>query len=199
MCGLHFCCVISGFDKKELLPLACILGAGIFAYSGYMLLQLQHLGLVCVYAWVPLGFWSIDKSGANGTWQPLWRLVMASALAFLAGYPPMWIVFSVCMLAYASFRNKFAWQTIVGTTIALVVSLFVCMVQLLPTLESTALKQMEPRYGAGIQNLDFYISYVIPNYFQLWIESPNRNQSWLRIPIPRRGSVVRPFLGFAPQ
>jgi hypothetical protein len=158
--------------EKNLLPLACILGAGIFAYSGYMLLQLQHLGLVCTYAWVPLGFWGIDESITKGAWQPLWKLVIGSAFGFLAGYPPTWVVFAVCMLAYSTFRYPFAWRPIIGTALALALSLFVCMAQLLPALESTGLKQMLPRYGAGIRNLDFYISYVIPNYFNFGLKTP---------------------------
>jgi hypothetical protein len=158
--------------EKKLLPLACILGAGIFAYSGSMLLQLQHLGSVCAAAWLPLGFWGIDESIAKGRWQPLWKLVTASALCFLAGFPPGWVVFSVCMAAYTAFRYPFAWRPIIGTALALAMSLFVCMVQLLPTLEATALKQMRPRYGSGILDLDFYISYVIPNYFNFGLKTP---------------------------
>jgi hypothetical protein len=158
--------------EKRLSSLACILGAGIFAYSGYMLLQLQHLGLVCAYAWAPLGFWGIDESIIKGSWQPLWKLVMASALAFLAGYPPTWVVFSVSMMAFATFRYPFAGRPIAGAGLALAMSLLVCMVQVAPTLESTALKQMEPRYGAGIRNLDFYISYVIPNYYNFGLRAP---------------------------
>src|SRR5215467_517725 len=42
--------------ERELHALACALGAGVFAFSGYMLHQLQHFGLVAGYAWMPLGF-----------------------------------------------------------------------------------------------------------------------------------------------
>src|SRR5450755_2510466 len=38
--------------NKGLADLACILGAGVFAYSGFAMLQLQHLGLICGYAWL---------------------------------------------------------------------------------------------------------------------------------------------------
>jgi len=47
---------------RQLKPLASVLGAGIYAYSGYMLLQLQHPGLVAGYPWFPLGFWGIDEA-----------------------------------------------------------------------------------------------------------------------------------------
>ncbi len=73
---------------RELTPLACVLGAGVFAYSGYMLLQIQHLGLVCAYAWLPLGFWGIDQAARARHWRPLWKLTLAAAMAVLAGHPP---------------------------------------------------------------------------------------------------------------
>src|SRR5712692_8567869 len=59
---------------KQLHDLACALGAGVFAYSGYLLLQLQHLGLVCGYAWLPIGLWGIHQAVASRSWRPLWKL-----------------------------------------------------------------------------------------------------------------------------
>src|SRR6202011_2712586 len=47
---------------KKLQWLAATLGAGVFAFSGYMLLQLQHVGLLGAYAWMPLGFLAIDQA-----------------------------------------------------------------------------------------------------------------------------------------
>jgi hypothetical protein len=76
-------------------PLASALGAGVFAFSGYLLLQLQHLGQVAGYAWFPLGTWGIDQAIASRNWRKLWKLAAASALIFLAGYPPLWLVFAI--------------------------------------------------------------------------------------------------------
>ena len=163
--------------NKRLHPLACALGAGVFAYSGYLLLQLQHLGLVCGYAWFPLGFLGIDQAIESQSWRPLWKVTAASALCFLAGYPPTWFVFAVAMITYAAFSawSGRAWnaglKTILAAGLAIGFSLAICMVQILPTLEASALKEYEPRYGGGIHNPEFFVSYFIPNYFDFGIHS----------------------------
>lgn len=149
---------------RQLKPLASVLGAAVYAYSGYMLLQLQHQGLVAGYAWFPLGFWGIDEAAHINRWRPLWKLVAASALCFLAGYPPTWFVFVVCMGTYALFSHS-PWKTIIRTVAALAASLGVSMIQFLPTLEATALKDLEVRYGAGIRTPAFFLSYLFPNFF----------------------------------
>src|ERR1700722_20033389 len=91
--------------QRGLHPLACLLGGGVFAFSGYMLLQLQHFGLSAGYAWMPLGLWGVDAADEQHSWRPMWKLVVASAMCFLAGYPTTWVVFAVCMIAYALGRR----------------------------------------------------------------------------------------------
>src|SRR5487761_2230751 len=106
--------------NKRLHPFACALGAGVFAYSGYLLLQLQHLGLVCGYAWFPLGFLGIDEAIESRSWRPLWKLTAAAALCFLAGYPPTWFVFAVAMATYTVFAawSMLPWRAGLKTTLA---------------------------------------------------------------------------------
>ncbi len=149
---------------RQLQPLASVLGAGIYAFSGYPLLQLQHLGVVCGYAWFPLGFRGVDQATRSCEWRPLWKLVAASALCFLAGYPPTWFVFAVSMGTYALF-SKSPWKTTAGAAGALVASLGVAMIQLLPSLEAVSLKDPELRYGTGIRAPAFFLSYLVPNFF----------------------------------
>lgn len=156
---------------KHLLPLASVLGAGVFAYSGYLLLQLQHLGLVCGYAWFPAGLWSIDQAAALRDWRPLWKLAGVSALCFLAGYPPTFVVFCVCMLVYAAFgpvRGKVTLWTIA----ALAFSLLIGMVQLLPVREALGQKIVSLEYGSGVRRPGFYLAYLIPNYFDFGLQKP---------------------------
>ncbi len=163
--------------NKRLHPFACALGAGVFAYSGYLLLQLQHLGLVCGYAWFPLGFLGIDQAIESRSWRPLWKLAAASALCFLAGYPPTWFVFAVAMGTYTVFAagSMLPWRAGVKTTLAaggaIGFSLLICAVQILPSLEASALKEYEARYGGGIHDPEFFVSYFIPNYFDFGIHS----------------------------
>ncbi len=146
---------------KKLAELACILGAGVFAYSGYMLNQLQHLGLVGGFAWFPLALWGIDQAIEEHQWRHLWKVVLASALCFLAGYPPTWFVFAVCMVSYAAWR----WRVAFGVVLALGASLLIAAVQLLPARDATAMKVFEPRYSGGFRNPEAYVSYLLPNYF----------------------------------
>lgn len=156
---------------RKLQDLACLLGAGVFAYSGYMLLQLNHLGLACGYTWLPIGLWSIDEAVASRAWRPLWKLACASALCFLAGYPPTSFVFCVCMLTYAAFSAA-RWKTLLWTAMALAFSFLIAMVQLLPTWEALALKIFQPAYGKGDYPAGFYISYLLPNYFDFGLHTP---------------------------
>ena len=86
---------------KRLAELPCVLGAGVFAFSGYMCTQLQHFGLVAAYIWIPLALWGVDQAVERRSWRPLWKVAAASALAFLAGYPPTWMVFAVAVGVYS--------------------------------------------------------------------------------------------------
>jgi hypothetical protein len=156
---------------RKLHELACVLGAGVFAFSGYMCLQLQHLGLVAGFAWFPLGFMGIDEAFETRGWRPLWKLVAASTLCFLAGYPPMWLVFAVCMATYAIAR-PWRWTVILGTAIGLGVSMVVAMIQVLPTWESTPFMVPEARYGLGIKDPHFFLSFLFPNFFNFGMNVP---------------------------
>jgi hypothetical protein len=156
---------------KHLAELASVLGAGVFAYSGYMLNQLQHLGLVTGWAWIPLALWGIDQAVEQQTWRPLWKVAVASALCFLAGYPPTWFVFAVCTVSYAAWR----WKTGLGVILALGASLFLAAVQLLPAAEATSMKFFEARYGTGWRIPADYLSYLLPNYFDFGLHRPHRD------------------------
>ncbi len=148
-------------SHKGLAQLASVLGAGVFAYSGYLLNQLQHLGLMTGWAWIPLALWGIDQAVELQHWRPLWKVALASALCFLAGYPPTWMVFAVCTLSYAVWR----WKTALGVIIALGASMVLAAVQLLPASEATSMKAFDARYGSGWRNPEAYIAYFVPNYF----------------------------------
>jgi hypothetical protein len=170
-CWLAFLFCFLWLRHKNLKELACVLGAGVFAYSGYMLLQLQHFGLVCGYTWMPIGLWSIDEAIASRSWRPLWKLACASALCFLAGYPPISVVFCVLMLTYAAF-GAMRWKAILWTAGALMFSFLIAMIQLLPAWEAQSLKTVTPGYGGGVMRGDFYWSYLIPNYFDFGLHVP---------------------------
>ncbi len=168
-----FLCYIWLRHQKRLHPLACVLGGGVFAFSGYMLTQLQHFGMNAGYAWMPLGFWGVDQADERQSWRPLWKLAVASAMCFLAGYPIQWVVFSICMLAYAMGRRRGARGALM-VACALAASLFVSAAQLLPAWEASRWKAPDAKYGSnsGVRDPEFFVSYVIPNYFNFGLNVP---------------------------
>ncbi len=156
---------------KRLGELSCALGAGVFAFNGYVCSQLQHFGMVCGYVWIPLALWGIDEAGERRSWKPLWKVAAASALSFLAGYPPTWMVFATAVGAY-SLAGLWRWKAALGTIAALVFSLILSAVQVLPAWEATALREPELRYGDGVKNPDEVLSYLLPNYFDFDMNKP---------------------------
>jgi hypothetical protein len=156
---------------KQLRELPCVLGAGVFAFSGYVCTQMQHFGLVGGYIWIPLALWGIDQAVERQSWKPLWKVGAASALSFLAGYPPTWMVFAMVVGVY-SLAGAWRWKASVGTIASLVFSLLLCAVQVLPTWETTNLREPELRYGDGVKNPDMVLSYVLPNYFDFGLNMP---------------------------
>ena len=156
---------------KQLREVPCILGAGVFAYSGYVCTQLQHFGLVGGYAWIPLALWGVDQAVERRSWRPLWKVAAASALCFLAGYPPTWVVFAMIVGVY-SLAGAWPWKAALGTVAGLVFSLLLCAIQILPTWETTKLRVPEAHYGGGVKDPDMILSYVLPNYFNFGLNMP---------------------------
>jgi MYXO-CTERM domain-containing protein len=161
-------CYLWLYRTRRLHWLASVLGAGVFAFSGYAVLQLQHLGQLCGYAWMPLGFAAIDQASKLRAinWRPLWKLTLASAMCLLAGYPPAWVVFAVCMLAYGGARRH-GFKSAGLVVVALAASGLIAAVQLLPAWEASRGKAPDVKYGAisGRRSFQFYVSYFVPNYF----------------------------------
>ncbi len=156
-----------------------------FGFSGYVCLQLQHQGLVTAFAWFPLSAWGIDEAAAKRDWRPLWKLVLASALCFLTGYPPMWIVFAVTMIAYAAGQLRV--RVIGAAAAALSISLLLAMVQILPAWEAARLMVLSESYGGGIKDPPFFLSYLLPNYFNFGLDVPvttNPGMEYLYIGAP---------------
>ena len=157
---------------KRLSELPCVLGAGVFAFSGYLCTQLQHFGLVAGYIWIPLALWGVDQAVERQSWRPLWKVAAASALCLLAGYPPMWMVFAVAVGAY-SLAGGWRGKAALGTVVALLFSLVLCAIQILPTWETSGLRELGARNVVNVPNLGTILSYTLPNpkqdYFYLGV------------------------------
>ncbi len=156
---------------RSLAPLASALGAGAIAYGGYASLQLQHLGLIITLAWFPLGFMAIDQAVDRSDWFPLWKLVLASAMCFLGGYPPAWFVFAIAMGMY-TIATTLRPRMIISAALALLASLAIAMVQLLPSWEISHLMVHVPRYGP-VRNLSYLVSYLVPNFYNFGLHVPS--------------------------
>ncbi|MGA2722011.1 MAG: YfhO family protein [Bryobacteraceae bacterium] len=122
-----------------------VMGGGVFAFGGYMLWQIVHLGVATAMPWMPLAFWGIDEAVERRDWHPLWKTALASALWFLAGYPPSWLAFCATILVYA-LASRARWRAVAGVTVAVAASLLLSMVQFLPMLEAQSSAFSEPRY-----------------------------------------------------
>ena len=172
--------------RRHLSVFAGACGAAIFAYSGYTLAQLQHLGVIVGSAWIPLGLMGIDEAADAKSWRPLWKVVAASALAFLGGYTPTWFVVVICFVSYAMCRRD-GWKQGWRTCAAIGVSLCLVSIQLLPAMRLSSLRVPEARYSGGFRDPAFYLSYLIPNFYDFGsrvnvLANPGREYLYLGIP-----------------
>ena len=145
--------------------LASALGASVFAWTGYIMVQVLHAGVIGAMTWIPLALWGVDEAVDRQSWRPLWKVAAASALSFLAGYPAAWIVSCVIVVAYALGSRKH-WRAATGVCVALVASVLLFMAQLLPAMDARAFMVLEPKYGSGAYGLGTLLrSYFVPNWF----------------------------------
>ncbi len=165
--SLHYCLAFLlaflWFRERDLRFAAAALGALVFAASGYAMSEMQHLGEMSAYAWFPLGLVGIDRGARLGSIRPLWMLVIASALVFLAGYPSTWLAYCVVVMAYALALPR-RWILWPASAVALAFSMALSAVQLLPALDSASLKVPEKVY-LGLPVLREHLEFLLPNYF----------------------------------
>lgn len=144
---------------------AAILGGLSFAFSGFLLSESQHLGATCATAWFPLALWGIDQAARSRDWRPLWKVVLASAFCFLAGFPFIWVAFCTCVVVYALTLPQRRWLAPAGA-LALGVSVLISMVQILPAIEAASMKIRRQSFGGGgLPSIQNYFTLVLPNYF----------------------------------
>jgi hypothetical protein len=145
--------------------MASALGAAAFAYSGYMMYEILHPGVAWGMSWLPLGLWGIDEAADRRDWRPLWKLAVASAMAFLAGYPAAWLVSCAVSVAYALFSRAHV-RAAVLSGLGIAASLLLAAVQLLPALDGRSVMFLEPKYGVGAWGWRAQLlSFFLPNWF----------------------------------
>jgi hypothetical protein len=145
--------------------LAAVLGASVFSWTGYMMYEVLHTGVLGGMTWMPLALWGVDEAVDRGDWRPLWKVAAASALSFLAGYPAVWIVGCVMIFTYA-LGSRGHWRAAAGVSVALLGSALLFMVQLLPTLDARSFMVLQPKYGpAAYSPAALLRSFFVSNWF----------------------------------
>ncbi len=132
-----------------------------FMFSGYMVMQsLWFMPSVCAAAWLPLALLAIERIvGGAGKGAVAWSVVLGAtiALAFLAGWPQIWLYAMYAIAAYATMRLVVALgspteRPHVGKAVGLLILAAMVGVglmagQLLPGLE---LQGLGPRRAGGL-------------------------------------------------
>jgi hypothetical protein len=168
--GLALALAFIWLRNRKFTILASVLGAFVFAFGGYMVSQTIHVGVVTGYAWTPLAWLGIDQSLQSRSWRPMWKVLLASALCFLAGYPASFTAFAVGATAYAAGRS---WRAAVATAAAIAGSFALSAIALVPAAESAALKTFDPKYGPGIWDPLFYVHFAVPDWVGLKFGDPH--------------------------
>ena len=151
----------SWLRNRDFSLFASVLGGMGFAFGGYMVSQNIHVGVVTGYAWTPLAWWGIDQFTRSKSFRPLWKVVAASALCFLAGYPASFVAFAVGTTVYAVAGS---WRRGLTALTAIAAGLAVSAIQLLPAAEASGSKAFDPKYGSGVWDPLFYVNFVVPDW-----------------------------------
>jgi hypothetical protein len=151
--------------ERTSVALPAILGGIGVACGGYLLSQMNHLGVSCGYAWMPFALWGIEQTSQRREWRYMWKVAVASAMCLLAGYPPTWLAFLIIVFAYAIAVPGRS-RTVPLLAAAILLSLAISAIQLLPAYEATSMKTPESSFGAALPfGKGLYIALAVPNYF----------------------------------
>lgn len=70
---------------------AALAGATIYQLGAFFAAHLQHLGAICVAAWLPWSLWAVRRLEARRDWGSAAVAGLSFALMVLAGFPPAWL------------------------------------------------------------------------------------------------------------
>lgn len=143
---------------------AAALGAASFAFSGFFLNEVQHLGATEQTAWIAFTLWGLAEASRRRTWLPLWKVALGSALAFLAGFPFVWAALVAAAIVYAATLPGRRWL-IPGCAAAIGFSVLLAMVQILPAREAALMKVARQSFGFGRPHWRFLPPFFAPNYY----------------------------------
>lgn len=145
--------------------LPAVTGGMVVGFSGYLLSQMNHLGVACGFAWMPFALWGIEQASRQRDWRPLWKVAAGSALCLFAGYPPTWLAMMIICGLYALALPARV-RLLPQVTGALVLSILIGSIQLLPVWEATRLKTPELAFGGELPfGNGIFGSMLLPNFF----------------------------------
>lgn len=105
-----------------------------FSWSGYMVCQLKHLGIVSVVCWLPVGLWLLDRALEEEP-RALFPFALVVALQWVSNFPQSAYI---CSLVYAGFALCFVrrrWRLVAATAVAIALGIACAAVALLPLRE----------------------------------------------------------------
>jgi hypothetical protein len=117
---------------------ASVLGATVYQLGAYFASQTQHVGAVDAAGWLPWAWLAVVQSGVGFRSRRVAVLAVVLAMSFLAGFPAATaVVYGSTMLlagVLAAFRLA-RWRSVAWCGAAAALSLALCAVQLIPTME----------------------------------------------------------------
>jgi len=155
--------------------MAAVFAGTIYQLGGFFAAQAQHLGAVCGAAWLPFAWLAVIKVCEKPCRRRTAALAAVLALAFLAGFPAVFLVVAASswILAFALLAwRRASFRALMAVAAASAWSLLLAAVQLLPTWELTPLSEANLRWqwgdDAGGVPWQGLVSLVAPNYFDLF-------------------------------
>lgn len=144
--------------------LAAFAGASAFALGGMPLAQIQHMGVVCCYAWTPLALWAVERLDGSRPVRAWLALAGSSAMALLAGYPPTFLAFALCVVCWA-IAAKDRRRVLPLSMLGLGFSLLLAGAQVLPGIQAGFTRYYEKSYSGGLPDgLFTALLLFLPNY-----------------------------------
>jgi len=206
--------------RHQLRPLASLLGAITFCFSGFMSLRVIHVPMLQVYAWLPLQLLLVEKCVAGRQARNYGLLTAVLVLACLAGFPQVMLYNSLFVVAYwfycayqaAARETSRAWRAIVrqlaieSLRMAGVFAsvLILTAFQFLPSMEHWAMSQREKWDYSRItdHSLPWHllIHFLVPNFFGVINYAYSMHVLINAVPFWAYDMSVRDaaFYGFAP-
>lgn len=168
-------------------PIGAFVGGIIYALGGYPLVHSGFLGYIYIHPWIPLLFFSLERTIHRGL---AWALLGSAsvALVIFVGNPQhlylagVWIPLFVLAMFMREPSARRAARVVLGPAIALVLGVGIGAVQFLPQLE---LLQLGQRGGRGLSfneatfgPMDFEIwrRFVLPDYSSSYY---GENGAWI--------------------